>query len=169
MPKPPAKPAARVPLYLVSACLAGRACRYDGTACPVPELKRLVEAGLALTVCPEELGGLPTPRPPVEIRQGRAMDRNGRDVTAQFEQGAEAVVALARARNIRRAILKERSPSCGCGLIYDGTFSRCFVAGDGITVAKLRRAGVIVRGESDYAVDPNFFSPGNFPDVFPPK
>lgn len=169
MPEPFTKPDARAPLYLVSACLAGRACRYNGTACAVPELKRLVEAGLALAVCPEELGGLPTPRPPVEIRHGRAMDRHGRDVTAQFLQGAEAALVLARARNIRRAILKERSPSCGCGLIYDGTFSRRLTAGDGITVARLRRAGVIVRGESDYAVDPNFFSPENFPDVFPPK
>ena len=169
MLKPPANYPTPAPLYLVSACLAGRACRYNGTACPVPELKRLVEAGLAIAVCPEELGGLPTPRPPAEIRQGRVIDRNGRDMTAQFEQGAEAVLTLALTRSIRRAILKERSPSCGCGLVYDGTFSRCLTAGDGITAAKLCRAGVIVRGESDYAVDPDFFSPENLPDVLPPK
>ena len=159
----------RKPVCLVSACLSGLPCRYDGTACAVPELKRLVEAGLAIAACPEELGGLTTPREPAEIRQGRVVTRQGRDVTAQFERGAEAALTIVLAQNIRRAILKERSPSCGCGLIYDGTFSRCLAAGDGITVAKLRRAGVIVCGESDYAVDPNFFSPGNFPDVFPPK
>ena len=167
MPKPPAN--SRAPIYLISACLAGRACRYDGTACPVPELQRLAEAGLAIAVCPEELGGLSTPRPPAEISRGRVIDRNGRDVTAQFEQGAEAALNLAGAHNIRRAILKERSPSCGCGLIYDGTFSRRLTAGDGVTAAKLSQAGVIVRGESDYAADPVFFSPENFPDVFPPK
>ena len=157
------------PLYLVSACLVGHACRYDGAACAVPELSRLVEAGLALAVCPEELGGLSTPREPSEIRRGRVITRDGRDVTEQFEQGAEVVLNLARTRNIRRAILKERSPSCGCGLVYDGTFSRCLVAGDGVAAAKLRRAGVIVRGESNYSADPNFFSPKNFPDVFPQK
>lgn len=169
MLKPPAKSPPCPLIYLVSACLAGRACRYDGTACAVPELKRLVEAGLALAVCPEELGGLPTPRPPAEICRGRAIDCNGRDVTAQFEQGAEVVLTLARSHNIRRAILKERSPSCGCGLIYDGTFSRRLTAGDGVTAAKLRLSGIIVRGESDYAVAPNFFSSENFTDIFPPK
>ena len=161
--------ASRKPVCLVSACLAGRPCRYDGTACPVPELKCLIETGLAIAVCPEELGGLPTPRPPAEIRNGRVITRDARDVTAQFEQGAEVVLALARVRNIRRAILKERSPSCGRGLIYDGTFSRCLTAGDGITVTKLRKAGIMVRGESDYSADPNFFSPENFPDIFSQK
>lgn len=158
-----------MPLYLVSACLAGRACRYDGTACPVPELKRLVDAGLAMAVCPEELGGLPTPRPPAEIRGNRVVTRDGRDVTAQFERGAEQTLTFARSRNLRRAILKDRSPSCGCGLIYDGTFSGSLTAGDGVAAAKLREAGIIVRGENDYSADPNFFAPENFPDAFPQK
>ena len=147
------------PIYLISACLAGRPCRYDGTACAVPELKRLVEAGLAIAACPEELGGLTTPREPAEIRQGRVVTRQGRDVTAQFERGAEAALTIVLAQNIRRAILKERSPSCGCGPIYDGTFSGGLTTGQGITAAKLGRAGILLRGENDYALDPNFFPP----------
>ena len=147
------------PIYLISACLAGRPCRYDGTACAVPELKRLVEAGLAIAACPEELGGLTTPREPAEIRQGRVVTRQGRDVTAQFERGAEAALTIVLAQNIRRAILKERSPSCGCGPIYDGTFSGKLVAGQGITAAKLGRAGLSVCGESNYNADPNCFPP----------
>ena len=157
------------PIYLISACLAGRPCRYDGTACAVPELKRLVEAGLAIAACPEELGGLTTPREPAEIRQGRGVTRQGRDVTAQFERGAEAALTIVLAQNIRRAILKERSPSCGCGPIYDGTFSGKLVAGQGITAAKLGRAGLSVCGESNYNADPNFFPPELLAGLVPQK
>ena len=157
------------PIYLISACLAGRPCRYDGTACAVPELKRLVEAGLAIAACPEELGGLTTPREPAEIRQGRVVTRQGRDVTAQFERGAEAALTIVLAQNIRRAILKERSPSCGCGPIYDGTFSGKLVAGQGITAAKLGRAGLSVCGESNYNADPNFFPPELLAGLVPQK
>ena len=145
------------PIYLISACLAGRPCRYDGTACPVPELKRLV------------VGGLTTPREPAEIRQGRVVTRQGRDVTAQFERGAEAALTIVLAQNIRRAILKERSPSCGCGPIYDGTFSGKLVAGQGITAAKLGRAGLSVCGESNYNADPNFFPPELLAGLVPQK
>lgn len=137
------------PLCLVSACLAGRSCRYDGTACVVPEIKSLVENGLAIAVCPEELGGLPTPRPPAEIRQGRVINRNGQDVTAEFERGAEAALALARHHNIDLAILKARSPSCGPGPVYDGTFSRALTVGEGVTAGKLRRAGLKIYSEED--------------------
>ena len=137
------------PIYLISACLAGRPCRYDGTACAVPELKRLVEAGLAIAACPEELGGLTTPREPAEIRQGRVVTRQGRDVTAQFERGAEAALTIVLAQNIRRAILKERSPSCGLGSIYDGTFSKTLVPGSGVTAALLTENGITVYGESE--------------------
>ena len=157
------------PIYLISACLAGRPCRYDGTACAVPELKRLVEAGLAIAACPEELGGLTTPREPAEIRQGRVVTRQGRDVTAQFERGAEAALTIVLAQNIRRAILKERSPSCGCGPIYDGTFSGGLTTGQGITAAKLGRAGLSVCGESNYNADPNFFPPELLAGLVPQK
>ncbi len=160
---------ANKPVYLISACLAGRPCRYDGTAYTVPELKRLAEAGLAMAVCPEELGGLPTPREPAEILRGRVVTRQGRDVTAQFEQGAAATLELARAHNIGRAILKERSPSCGCGLIYDGTFNGKLVAGQGIAAAKLDGGGILVRGESDYASDRDFFSPETLAGLAPQK
>lgn len=141
----------RKPVCLVSACLSGLPCRYDGTACPVPELKNLVEEGLALPVCPEELGGLPTPRPPAEIRQGRVINKAGQDVTAEFERGAKAVLELAGRHNIGLAILKARSPSCGIGPIYDGTFSRTLTPGAGVTAAKLRCVGIKVYDEHNCA------------------
>lgn len=141
--------ASRKPVCLVSACLAGRPCRYDGTACPVPELKRLAAAGLAVPVCPEELGGLPTPRPPAEIRQSRVINAAGEDVTTQFERGAEAVLELARRHNVGLAILKARSPSCGVGPVYDGAFSRTLTPGAGVAAGKLRRNGIKVCSEED--------------------
>ncbi len=143
-------PAPRKPLCLVSACLAGCPCRYDGTACVVPEIERLANAGLALAVCPEELGGLPTPRPPAEIRHGRVVNRNGQDVTAEFARGAEAALALAQRHNLGLAILKARSPSCGTGPVYNGTFSRTLTAGQGVTTAKLRLAGIKVYDENNF-------------------
>lgn len=137
------------PVCLVSACLAGRPCRYDGAACPVPELKRLVDAGLGVPVCPEELGGLPTPRPPAEIKHGRVINANGEDVTAEFERGAEIVLEIARRHDLSLAILKARSPSCGVGPIYDGAFSRTLTPGAGVTADKLRRNGIKVCSEEN--------------------
>lgn len=151
-------PAPPAPLCLVSACLTGRPCRYDGTACAVPALKRLADAGLAIPVCPEELGGLPTPRQPAEICQGRVITAQGREVTAQFAQGAEAVLNLARRHGLKLAILKARSPSCGCGPIYDGTFTRTLTPGQGITAAKLLRSNILVLDEEGYAAHPAFLA-----------
>ena len=141
--------ASRKPVCLVSACLAGLPCRYDGTACPVLELMRLVEVGLAVPVCPEELGGLSTPRAPAEIRRDRVINAAGEDVTAEFERGAEAALALARRHNISLAILKARSPSCGVGPVYDGTFSHTLTQGFGVTAATLRSKGIEVCSEKD--------------------
>ncbi len=142
---------------LVSACLAGLPCRYDGSACPHPAALALVRARRALPVCPEQLGGLPTPRPRAEIAGGdgddvlegraRVLDEGGADVTAAFVRGAEAVAALARAAGVRRALLKARSPSCGVGAVHDGTFSGRLRPGDGVTAAALRRQGIRVETE----------------------
>ncbi len=134
---------------LVSACLAGVACRYDGVASPHPEVLRLLATGRAVPVCPEVLGGLPVPREPVELRQGRAVGRSGRDVTEAFQAGAQRALALAREHGCTAAILKARSPSCGPGQIYDGTFSRTLVPGHGLLAALLKQSGIAVRSEED--------------------
>ena len=150
-------------LNLVSACLLGVACRFDGKSCPVPELNDVVTRGLAVPICPEVAGGLPTPRLPAEIEkaaagldggavlegQTRVLRRDGIDVTPQFIKGAEAALALARRLCIGRAILKADSPSCGVGSIHEGRFEGRLVPGDGVTAALLKRNGIQVITEAD--------------------
>ena len=108
---------------LISACLLGVCCRYDGESKPIMQTVALMERYHLVPVCPEQLGGLPTPREPSE-RQGCAVVmKSGTDVTAQYRRGAEQTLHLARLYGCKAAVLKERSPSCGSGRIYDGTFS----------------------------------------------
>ena len=133
-------------MVIVSACLAGFPCRYDGKARPCAEVMELVKKGQAIPVCPEQLGGLPTPRPPCEIRDGRAVDAAGVDRTEAFRRGAEAVLELVKTYGATQAVLQNRSPSCGSGWIYDGTFSKKLVAGDGITARLLAENGIQVIG-----------------------
>ena len=133
-------------MMIVSACLAGFPCRYDGKARPCEEAMQLVREGKAIPVCPEQLGGLPTPRPPCEILAGRVIDSNGVDRTEDYRRGAEAVLSLARAYGATQAMLQKRSPSCGSGWIYDGTFSKRLVAGDGVTARLLAENGIQVIG-----------------------
>jgi uncharacterized protein YbbK (DUF523 family) len=138
---------------LVSACLLGAEVRHHGGAATVehPILARWRQEGRIVGLCPEMAGGLPSPRPPAEITGGRVMSKEGRDVTAAFEAGAATAVATARELGIRVAVLKSRSPSCGIGQIYDGTFSGRLIAGDGVTATALRRAGVQVFDEDHLA------------------
>lgn len=141
-------------VVLVSACLAGVRCRYDGGDCPDDEVLALVRQGRALPVCPEQLGGLPTPRVPAEVVGGdggdviaglaKVVTREGRDVTDAYLRGARETVRLARETGASRAILKARSPSCGAGTIYDGTFSRRTRPGDGVAAVLLKQAGLDV-------------------------
>ena len=128
---------------LVSACLLGCPCRYDGTAKADPRVRHTL-----IPVCPEQLGGLPTPRLPSERREGGVFDRGGKDVTAQYRQGAEEVLRLARLYGCTHAVLKERSPSCGSGQIYDGSFSHVLVPGSGVAAELLAQNGITVLGES---------------------
>ena len=130
------------PRYIVSACLAGIACRYDGRATPCAAVMRLMEEGRAVAACPECLGGLPTPRPACELSGQRVVNKNGEDVTTAFLLGAQAATALARQGGCTAAILKSRSPSCGCGQVYDGTFTGTLRKGDGLWADDLRRAGI---------------------------
>lgn len=147
-------------MLIMSACLAGEQCRYTGDGFDYPELRKLVEEGKAVPVCPEVLGGLPVPREPNEIVGGdgfdvldgraRVITARGEDKTGAFLRGAEAVLAIARKHGARVAILKERSPSCGSGMIYDGTFRGKKIPGCGCTAALLIREGLRVYSEENY-------------------
>ena len=133
--------------YVVSGCLAGLSCRYDGGSKPCEAVRRLVEDGLAVTACPESLSGLPVPRPPCEQRDGRVVMRTGEDVTEAFERGAERAMRIVRAHGCTAAILKARSPSCGFGEIYDGSFSGATCKGEGVWARRLRAAGLTLYSE----------------------
>ena len=134
---------------VVSACLLGSPVRYDGLdkKSSHPVLQRWLDEGRIVSVCPEMLGGLGTPRPPAEISAGRVLAPEGKDVTGAFESGARAVVEQVDSHRIRVAILKEGSPSCGSTFVYDGTFTKTKVAGEGITTAALRNLGIVVFSE----------------------
>ncbi len=150
MPRPARRAGeGRREVKIVSACLAGFPCRYDGAAKSDPRVMALVRSGGALPVCPEQLGGLPTPREPSEIVGGRVLSRDGRDLTEAFGRGARATLDLARAYGCDEAILKARSPSCGKGLVHDGRFGDGLVEGDGLAAALLASEGVRVRTEED--------------------
>lgn len=135
---------------LISACLLGLSCRYDGTGKLWDGAAALRAAGHHLVpVCPEQLGGLPTPRPPAERVGGEVRTKYGVDVTEPYCRGAEEAVALARLLDCPCAVLKARSPSCGSGTIYDGTFTGTLVPGDGVAAAALKEAGVAVFTEEE--------------------
>ena len=136
------------PGILVSACLLGVNCRYSGNGKRIEGIERLMEHAELIPVCPEILGGLPTPRPPAERIGDRVMNREGADVTAAFARGAEETLRLAELFGANMALLKERSPSCGAGKIYDGSFQGQIVDGSGVTAELLAAHGVSVYGES---------------------
>ena len=139
------------PKLLVSACLLGTPCRYDGKSKKNEAVCALAERFELIPVCPEVYGGLPTPRPPAERCGDRVLTEAGADVTAQYRRGAEAALQLARLYNCRTAILKANSPSCGSGTIYDGTFRHRRISGDGLTAALLKANGVQVYNEDTFA------------------
>lgn len=134
---------------LVSACLLGACCRYDGQGAVCRPVLELGQKHCLVPVCPEQLGGLPTPRDPAELRGGRVVTRGGADVTEAFLRGARQTLELARTLGCTAAVLKERSPSCGSGEIYDGTFTRTLTPGDGVAAALLRARGIRVLGETE--------------------
>lgn len=141
----------------VSACMAGVPCRFDGQAKPTATAQELVERGEAVLLCPEELGGLPTPRPPAEIVGGDGDDvldghatvrtADGMDVTEEYVRGARRAADLAQEHGVTSAVLKSKSPACGCSKIYDGTHSGAMVAGRGVFAAELLRRGIAVEEE----------------------
>ncbi|MDO8886915.1 DUF523 domain-containing protein [Candidatus Oleimmundimicrobium sp.] len=144
--------------YVVSACLAGLECNYEGKCKTSERVARLVKTGKAIPICPEQLGGLPTPRKFIEIVGGsgedvldgkaRVIARDYFEVTPQFIKGAQESLKLAKLVNAKKAILKSRSPSCGCGKIYDGNFNGGLKEGNGVTAALFLREGIEVETEN---------------------
>ena len=136
---------------LVSACLMGYECKYCGGSniLPEAELKRLRAKFRLIPVCPESAGGLSTPRDPSERLGDRVVSIKGRDVTAEYIKGAETALHLAGRYGCKAALLKAKSPSCGKGEIYDGSFTGALVPGDGVTAELLRKSGILVYNEDD--------------------
>lgn len=138
-------------MKICSACLLGIKCRYDGKSKPNKKVLKMAKKEVLIPVCPEQLGGLPTPRETAEItgdgskvldKKAMVITKSGKDVTKNFVKGAEEVLKLAKLLGIKEAILKQKSPSCGCGEIFDGTFSGRLIKGDGVTAALLKRNGI---------------------------
>jgi len=146
-------------MKLCSACLIGVKCRYDGENKPNKKVVALLKEEILIPICPEQLGGQSTPRSDAEISGGdglkvlkdraKVIESSGKDVTKFFIAGAKEAVKLAEKFNIKEAILKQKSPSCGSGMIYDGTFSKKLIKGDGVTTALLKKNGIKVISELD--------------------
>jgi len=146
-------------MILVSACLLGINCKYSGDNNNSEKLKEYLKDKEFIRVCPEQLGGLSTPRDPSEIvgeggepvlvGDGKVLSNNDKDVSDSFVRGAEETLKIAKLYNCRQAILKEGSPSCGSNLIYDGSFSGVKVNGQGVTTSLLRQHGISVISEKD--------------------
>jgi len=150
---PPVQPAEASPgpraAVLVSACLLGTCCNHEGGHSRRAAVEALGATHLLVPICPEMCGGLTTPRLAAERRGDRVVTEAGDDVTEFYERGALEAVELAHAVGARRAILKARSPSCGSSQIYDGTFTRTLVDGEGVTAFALRAVGIEVCSEED--------------------
>lgn len=146
-------------IKLCSACLLGVNCRYNGISKPNEKIITLSKKEILIPVCPEQLGGQATPRLDAEIQGGdgsdvlekraKVVELNGNDASHSFINGAEEVLKMAKLFNVKEVILKQRSPSCGSGQIYDGTFSKKVVKGDGVTTALLKRNGIKIISEED--------------------
>lgn len=127
---------------IVSACLLGIKCRYDGNGCYCPRVEKLLRKYTLIPVCPEVLGGMTVPREPVEIANGRAKNKSGEDKTDCFSKGARETLRLAKKFKVKKAFLKSGSPSCGCDLVYDGTFSGRIIPGKGFAAEILEKNGI---------------------------
>ncbi|MDP8203780.1 MAG: DUF523 domain-containing protein [Candidatus Tenebribacter mawsonii] len=136
-------------MILVSACLAGIKCRYDGNDNANNKVMEIVKKGFAIPVCPEQLGGLQTPRVPAEIIKDKIINKLGEDVTSQFVKGAKETLRITKLFNCKKAVLKQSSPSCGYGKIYDGSHTSKIIEGMGLTAKLLFQNGIIILTEED--------------------
>lgn len=147
-------------MIAVSSCLAGIECRYNGTHSAVEKIKKLVDQNKALLICPELLGGFSTPRESAEIVGGtgedvldgkaRVIEKSGNDVTELYIKGAYKALNIIQEVNVEYVVLKENSPSCGSTMIYSGEFSNSKIAGEGVTAALFKRAGIKVMSEKQF-------------------
>ncbi|MCR2045069.1 DUF523 domain-containing protein [Anaerosalibacter massiliensis] len=145
-------------MYIVSACLAGIKCRYDGKDNENNDIIKLIKEGKAIPICPEVLGGLSIPRVPCEILKDengdiKVINKEGIDCTLEFIEGAKKALAIAEIVEADAAILKSKSPSCGCGKIYDGRFTGRLIDGDGITTKLLKENGINIYTENTFTLD----------------
>ena len=145
-------------MYLISACLCGVNCKYNGANNYNEKCNELFISGKAVLICPEQLGGLTTPRVPSELQanaegNGKVITKEGLDVTKEFIKGAKEVVEIAKKLPISAAILKEGSPSCGVNFVYDGSFNGNKVKGKGITTEMLNEIGIKTLSEKDLEVN----------------
>lgn len=129
---------------LVSSCLLGLNCRYDGGNNYSKEVEEFLKNYEVIPICPEIMGGLPTPRTPSERQADRVINKEWKDVTEQYEKGARECLFLAQKYDVKKALLKLRSPSCGSKEIYDGTFSHTIIEGDGVTAELFKKNGIEV-------------------------
>ena len=134
----------------VSACLLGVACRYDAKSKKHEAVCRYLEDKEVFLICPEVMGGLTIPRKPCELQNGHAINEQGEDMTIYYQKGAEEVEALMKREGIELALLKSKSPSCGHGFIYDGTFTKTLVEGDGICAKWLLKHGFKVISSAEF-------------------
>ena len=135
---------------LISACLLGLKCRYDGLSKENKDIINMIDQFEFIPTCPEVFGGLPTPRVPSEIKGDKVINKDGLDVTSNYLRGAEETLRLCRLYNCDIAVLKSKSPSCGKGLIYDGSFSGNLIEGNGITTQLLINNGIKVYTEEEF-------------------
>ncbi len=136
-------------MILVSACLMGDRCRYDGKICKNPNVIDFLKDKDYIKICPEVMGGLDTPRIPAEIIKKKVINYCNQDVTNEFLKGANSTLEIAKVNNVKMAILKSKSPSCGSGLIYDGTFTGRLISGNGITAKLLLDNKIVVINENE--------------------
>ncbi len=138
---------------LVSACLIGYNCKYNGSNNFNSKIKEMLEGHEVIVVCPEMLGGLSCPRTPCERVKDKVVDKNGNDCTKQFIRGAQAALNIAKEKNVDLAILQKRSPSCGASVIYDGTFTGRLIHGEGVFAEMLTSLNIpILEAESEKIV-----------------
>jgi len=136
--------------YIISACLAGVNCKYDGGNNLKDEIAELIRNGEAVLICPEQMGGMPTPRPAAEINGDKVINICGEDVTHNFEKGAQEALRIAKLYNATHAVLKERSPSCGVNFIYDGSHQGKKISGKGFTTRLLEKHGINIVSEEEF-------------------
>lgn len=134
---------------MVSACLLGCDCRYKGDNCKCEALTALSGRHTLIPICPEQMGGLATPRDPAEIVDGKLITNHGADVTEQYQKGAQTALYLAKLAGADAAVLKANSPSCGKDRIYDGTFSGKKISGSGVTAALFKKEGIVLFSEEE--------------------